>query len=170
MNWSDPLSLNFYRERLISIRGDTSDGVRYARADLVAESRQLEFADVLSSTLIQVIRIFEGKSDGLPSPIMTALNRNADRELTLTDVETFSEEVVRWMVLGSPTRVVKHLAELYFHAMRGLKEGNVPDRDLQLFENGTTLIRKAMKKVAGIDHQLFRTATEEFDSVTGPMS
>ncbi len=145
------------------------EGVRLARADVVAEPGQLEFADVLSSTLIRVIGIVEGNSEGLFSPIMSALNRNADGELTQKDVEMFSEEVVRWMVLGSPARVAKHLGELYHHAMQDLKEGNVSDDDLQLFKNGRTLITKAMEKVAGIDHELFRTATKEFDSVVDPV-
>lgn len=114
---------------------------------------------------IQVISIFEGNAEGIASPMLTLLTENADEELTSENIHDFCETVIRWMVLGSPTRVTQHLAELYRHAMQDMEAGVVPESDHQMMMNGIVKARAAMEKVASIDHSLFRTAAKEFDAM-----
>ena len=170
-----PAFERLYRLRMAIQFGDgdryfglpTTEGVRLARADVPADPLQLEVADMLSSDLIRVFRAFEADSDGPPSPIMTALNRNSDRELTQDDIDIFFEEIVRWIVLGSPTRVARHLAELHHHAVHDLNERNVREGDLQLFKNATILINVTIERLENLDHALFQTATKEFHTFSG---
>jgi len=71
----------------------------------------VRFSDAIAQSLLSVLSAIETK-EMLPSPFNGLFNRYCEADLSDDQTTEFWTEIARWMFLGSPTKVVHHLAEL----------------------------------------------------------
>ena len=71
----------------------------------------VRFSDAIAQSLLEALRQIETK-EKLPSPFNVLFNRYCEVDLADGQIEKFWTEIARWTFLGSPIKVVHHLAEL----------------------------------------------------------
>jgi hypothetical protein len=71
----------------------------------------VRFSDAIAQSLLTVLSAIETKQM-LPSPFNVLFNRYCESDLSGDQMEEFWAEIARWLFLGSPIKVMHHLAEL----------------------------------------------------------
>jgi hypothetical protein len=147
-------------ERLYRLRVDYSQGggyqywpipdgkgFRMARMDIRPHPDAVAFADAIAASLLAVLEKVE--ETNLLSPMLTIFNDYAVRDLSAEDASRFCSEILRWLFLGSPDRIFRHLGESYRNAYEDL--GRAEDQlDRRFFQNSIRLTDALINKAREI--------------------
>jgi len=91
------------------------DGFRLARMDLKPSATAVEFGDVVARVMLDTLRGL-GKEGELFSPMNSLMNTFLDETDEHKAIDTTCDKLSEWFFLGSPTRIMQHLAELLVQA------------------------------------------------------
>ncbi|MBE1505798.1 hypothetical protein [Rhizobium viscosum] len=98
-----------------------SDGnLNLARPFAEPNPEAVRFSDAIAQSLLSVLASIEEKQL-LPSPINNLFNQYCEGDLSNDKKEQFWQEIARWLFIGSPIKIIHHLAELRRSAEEQLK-------------------------------------------------
>jgi hypothetical protein len=142
-----------------AVPGD--EGFKLARMELEANPEAVKFADAVATSLISVLEMVE--ENGIPSPINHVFNNYANGDLTDAKVSSFSNELFRWLLLGSPNRLISHLSEAY---RASLQDNDRADNasDKQFHSNSIRLIDEFIVRARCIQDHSVQRALQTFGS------
>ena len=134
-------------------------GHRLARLDLDPHPEAIMFSDAVAKSLLSVLELVE-EADVLRSPINDLFNRLAAVEI---DDQSRSEcwyEICRWLYLGSPRKILQHVAEAS-RSIRTELEKSVQDEDRLFLERSSDLIDAIASRVPTLDDYSVRRAAQD---------
>ncbi len=165
-----PAYERLYRLRLALTFGDgykywsvpEGNGLRLARMDLAPDGAAVEFGDYVAKTMLAVLRDV-AKPGELFSPMNSLMNKFLDEaEANEEDaVRTTCDTLAKWVFLGSPDKVMQHLAELVVAAPSADKT----EQDQEDYRRLKVLVERFVTKVRQVASANFdvRLALRRFD-------
>ena len=125
------------------------DSQTLARTDLEPNPDAVKFSDAIAKSLLSVIEEIEG-SEMLPSPFNGIFNRFCGADITPDVKDEFFHEIARWLFLGSPKKVIQHLAEARNGVAHGM--GGILSEDNSIFlVRSKTLIDSVIPRINQIE-------------------
>jgi hypothetical protein len=123
-------------------------GFRLARMNLDANPEAVKFADAIAKSLLNVLEQIE-HIDALPSPFNDIFNRYSTFEITDDVKHQFWGEIARWLFLGSPKRVLGHLAEARTSTIEALRQPQ-SEADQTFLSKSMALIEDVLLRIKGL--------------------
>ncbi len=167
-NAHPPAYERLYRLRIALSRGDghrywaipRNDGtLSLARYSLDANPSAVAFADSLSALLLRVLEVVEELP--LYSPMLTLFNDICNGELNEEGVSQCCCEVLRWTLLGSPEKVIHHLAEAHRNAIFDLERAS-NNEDKRFLSNSIRVIDAIVTRLKRVKDYSVQDALRAF--------
>lgn len=124
------------------------DGSRLARMELKPNPKAVEFSDAIGASLLAAIEQVEA-SKTLPSPITDLVNRFASAPIGNDSKEVFRSETARWMLMGSPEKVLQHVSEGIRSVDDNIKSGE-SEEDVEFWTNARVLLLDTVAYISKI--------------------
>lgn len=134
-------------------------GLRLARLDLDPHPEAVKFSDAVAKSLLSVLEQVE-EADALRSPVNELFNRLASDELSEVSRSECWSEVCKWLYLGSPRKILRHIAEARNNIRVDL-QGSVSAEDRVFMERSAELIEELVARIAILEDRSVKRAAQE---------
>lgn len=161
-----PAYERLYRLRVYYSSGDghmywslpDSAGLRLARLDLDPHPEAIKFSDAIAKSLLSVLEQVE-ETDSLRSPMNELFNSLASRELDDSVKGECWSEICRWLYLGSPLKILQHIAEARTNVRADLL-GTPTAEDHIFLKRSAELIDNLVERIADLNDYSIRRAAQ----------
>jgi hypothetical protein len=142
------------------------DGALHAARPLAEPNPEaVRFSDAIAQSLLTVLSAIEVKQM-LPSPFNGLFNRYCEADVSEDQIEECWLEIARWMFLGSPVKVLHHLAELKRSAEEDLKtETDVGQR--AFVSRALLLITEVVSRMRLVEDYSLKQALRKYADALG---
>jgi hypothetical protein len=157
-----------YRLRVAFTAGSSSGYMRVfldgnlnlARPLAEPNPEAVRFSDAIAQSLLSVLSTIEEKQM-LPSPFKTLFNRYCEDDLSNGQIDQFWREIARWLFIGSPVKIVHHLAELKRSTEEELKT-EIEDDRRAFVSRARTLIAEVVNRMRMIEDYSVKQALRKY--------